>query len=75
MNDTTAQETENPSLPHRGPDRRQGERRKVLVGRKKPCSGDAEIVVNRKDDVVQSIQVNCTCGEQILIDCLYNDAA
>jgi hypothetical protein len=56
-------------------DRRKGERRKVMVGQRKPCGGNAQITVRKKDEVVQTIQVNCTCGEEILIDCVYPDAA
>jgi hypothetical protein len=58
-----------------GTDRRKGERRKVMVGQRKPCNGNAQITVRKNGDIVESIVVNCPCGEEILINCQYSDAA
>ena len=57
----------------RGEDRRKGERRRVLVGPRKPDCGNAEVTVRKKDGVVQAIVVTCPCGEEILVDCVYSE--
>lgn len=73
MPDTTVENTNDNQQRTRGEDRRKGERRKVLVGQRKPDRGSAEVTVRKKDGVVQAIVVTCPCGEEILVDCVYSD--
>lgn len=47
--------------------------RKVII-REKPLKAP-QVIVNRDDDVIRSIVVHCSCGEQVVLDCDYAESS
>jgi hypothetical protein len=43
----------------------------VRIGPRRPTSSETDIQVNKRDGQVESIVINCRCGEQITIVCDY----
>ena len=46
---------------------------RISVGRRRTDSERPKINVQKQGDVIQSIQIQCSCGEQITIQCNYGD--
>ncbi len=47
---------------------------RVRVGRAaNDCKKEASIKLNKNGSTVESIQITCTCGEEIVVKCVYQD--
>ncbi|MCA8998158.1 MAG: hypothetical protein KDA80_14265 [Planctomycetaceae bacterium] len=51
-------------------DRIQINPQKLLVSDRTPTT-DPRIRIQRDGDIIQSIEITCSCGSQLILDCLY----